>query len=124
MAFHAAATGASGLNLDTWAMPPTLLDTPTGEAACDAELLVIEGAMGLYDGIPGALGRSGGAADLTVHLALSVILVLDVSGQSQTAAALVRGLAVHELPVRIAGVILNPASTWMPCWRAPVCLSG
>lgn len=106
-AFHAAATGAPGVNLDTWAMPPSLLDTLAGEAARAAELLVIEGAMGLYDGIPGAPGRSGSAADLAVHLGLPVILVLDVSGQSQTAAALVRGLAAHDPRLRIAGVLLN-----------------
>jgi cobyrinic acid a,c-diamide synthase len=106
-AFHAAATAAPGLNLDTWAMPPALLDALAGDAARDAELLVIEGAMGLYDGIPGTPGRSGSAADLAVHLGLPVILVLDVSGQSQTAAALVRGLAAHDPRLRIAGVVLN-----------------
>ncbi len=44
-AFHAAATGAPGVNLDTWAMPPSLLDTLAVEAARGDELLVIEGAM-------------------------------------------------------------------------------
>jgi cobyrinic acid a,c-diamide synthase len=106
-AFHAAASGAASINLDSWAMPPGLLDALTGEAAQTAELLIIEGVMGLFDGVAGAPGRSGSTADLAVHLGLPVLLVLDVSGQSQTAAAVVRGLAGHHPGVRIAGVVLN-----------------
>jgi cobyrinic acid a,c-diamide synthase len=106
-AFHAAATDAPALNLDSWAMPPALVDTLAADAARDAELLVIEGVMGLFDGAAGNPGRSGSTADLAAHLQIPVILVLDVSGQSQTAAAIVRGLATHDPAVRIAGVVLN-----------------
>ena len=106
-AFHAAASGAASINLDSWAMPPVLLDALMGEAAQAAELLIIEGVMGLFDGVAGAPGRTGSTADLATHLGLPVLLVLDVSGQSQTAAAVVRGLAEHDPGVRIAGVVLN-----------------
>jgi cobyrinic acid a,c-diamide synthase len=106
-AFHAAATGTASINLDSWAMPPELLDALTGEAAKTAELLIIEGVMGLFDGVAGAPGRTGSTADLAARLGLPVLLVLDVSGQSQTAAAVVRGLAGHDPGVRIAGVVLN-----------------
>jgi cobyrinic acid a,c-diamide synthase len=106
-AFHAAATGAPSINLDSWAMPPELLDALAGEAAQTAELLIIEGVMGLFDGVAGPSGRTGSTADLAVRLRLPVLLVLDVSGQSQTAAAVVRGLAGHDPGVRIAGVVLN-----------------
>jgi cobyrinic acid a,c-diamide synthase len=106
-AFHAAASGAASVNLDSWAMPPQLLDALTGDAAKTAELLIIEGVMGLFDGVTGASGRTGSTADLATRLRLPVLLVLDVSGQSQTAAAVVRGLAVHDPGVRIAGVVLN-----------------
>jgi cobyrinic acid a,c-diamide synthase len=105
--FHAAATGHASVNLDTWAMPPVLLDALMQDAAGGADLLVIEGAMGLFDGVPGVAGRTGAAADLARWCSLPVLLVLDVSGQSQTAAAIVRGLAAHDPAVRIAGVILN-----------------
>jgi cobyrinic acid a,c-diamide synthase len=105
--FHAAATGHASVNLDTWAMPPVLLDALMQDAAGGADLLVIEGAMGLFDGVPGIAGRTGAAADLAARCGLPVLLVLDVSGQSQTAAAIVRGLAAHDPAVRIAGVILN-----------------
>jgi cobyrinic acid a,c-diamide synthase len=106
-AFHAAATGTTSVNLDSWAMPPELLDTLAAEAARAAALLVIEGVMGLFDGVPGPPGRGGTTADLAAHFRLPVLLVLDVSGQSQTAAAVVRGLAMHDPGVCIAGVVLN-----------------
>jgi cobyrinic acid a,c-diamide synthase len=105
--FHAAATGRASVNLDTWAMPSALLDALIRDAAGGADFLVIEGAMGLFDGVPGPVGRTGAAADLAARCGLPVLLVLDVSGQSQTAAAIVRGLAAHDPAVRIAGVILN-----------------
>jgi cobyrinic acid a,c-diamide synthase len=107
LAFHAAATGRPGLNLDSWAMSPVLLDALAVDAARDVELLVIEGVMGLFDGIPGSPGRCGTTADLAARLRLPVLLVLDVAGQSQTAAAVVRGLMSHDPAVHIAGVVLN-----------------
>jgi len=88
-------------------MPPSLIDTLAAEAAREAELLVVEGVMGLFDGIPGAPGRSGATADLAARLRLPVLLVLDVSGQSQSAAAVARGFACYDPAVRIAGVVLN-----------------
>jgi cobyrinic acid a,c-diamide synthase len=106
-AFHAAATGVASVNLDSWAMHPGLLDALAAEAAQTAELLIIEGVMGLFDGVAGSPGRTGTTADLAARFRLPVLLVLDVSGQSQTAAAVVRGLAGHDPGVCIAGVVLN-----------------
>ncbi len=105
--FHAAATGQDGVNLDSWAMPPGLLAALASEAADDAEAVMIESAMGLFDGIPAEQGRSGSAADLARHFGLPVLLVLDVSGQSQTAAAIAKGFASYDPAVKIAGVVLN-----------------
>jgi cobyrinic acid a,c-diamide synthase len=106
-AFHAAATGRASINLDSWAMPPSLLDALMAGSADEAEMLVIEGAMGLFDGIESAPRRSGSTADLAARFGLPVLLVVDVSGQSQSAAALVRGFAMHDPGVRICGVVLN-----------------
>ncbi len=106
-AFHAAATGAASVNLDSWAMPHALLDALAAQAARSAEMVVIEGVMGLFDGVPAAPGRGGTTADLAARFGLPVLLVLDVAGQSQTAAAVVRGLASHDAAVRVAGVVLN-----------------
>jgi cobyrinic acid a,c-diamide synthase len=88
-------------------MSPLLVDALVADAARDADIFVIEGAMGLFDGAPGVAGRSGAAADIAARLRLPVLLVLDVAAQSQSAAAVVRGFATHDPDVRIAGVVLN-----------------
>ena len=103
-AFHEAATGLPSFNLDSWAMPPALLDTIIAQPA---DMLVIETAMGLFDGVGGDPHREGTGADIAARFALPVILVLDISGQSQTAAAVARGFLHHDPAVRVAGVILN-----------------
>ena len=106
-AFHAEAAGAPCLNLDSWAMGPALLDSIAYEASAGADLLIVESAMGLFDGAgTGAIGE-GAAAELAVHLRLPVLLVLDVAGQAQSAAASVLGFASFDPRVRIAGIILN-----------------
>jgi len=106
-AFHAAATGAASINLDSWAMPRPLLDALAAQTADSAEIFVIEGVMGLFDGASSTSGHSGATADLAAHFNLPVALVLDVARQAQSAAAVVRGFASHDPAVRIAGVILN-----------------
>jgi len=106
-AFHAAATGRPGRNLDSWAMPPAMLDAMLSDAADEAALLLVEGAMGLFDGIASTPGRSGAPSDLAARWGLPVLLVLDVSGQSGSAAAALRGFATHDPGVRIGGVVLN-----------------
>ena len=109
--FHAVATGNAGLNLDSWAMQPDLLRHLLVEQADGAELLLIESAMGLFDGIPVEIGRSGSAADLARLFGIPVLLVLDVSGQSQTAAAVAHGFAHYDPAVRMAAVVLNRAGS-------------
>ena len=105
--FHKAATGRDGVNLDSWAMPPGLLAALTAEAADDADAVVIESSKGLFDGIPAGPGRTSSASDLARLFGLPVLLVLDVSGQSQTAAAIAKGFASYDPAVKIAGVVLN-----------------
>ena len=105
--FHAAATGRESINLDSWAMRPALLDGLMQEAGDGSDIVVVEGAMGLFDGISGNQGRTGATSDLAARLAVPVLLVIDVSGQSLSAAALVRGFASHHPHVHIAGVVLN-----------------
>ena len=106
-AFHAAATGAPCVNLDSWAMPPDLLGAIAGGASVGSDLFVIESSMGLFDGIGGEPGRQGNAADLAARFGLPVLLVLDVSGQSQSAAAVALGFASYDPRVRVCGVVLN-----------------
>jgi cobyrinic acid a,c-diamide synthase len=88
-------------------MPDGLLDLLAARAAAAADVVVIEGVMGLFDGAPGEAGRRGTTADLAARFVLPAVLVLDVARLAQSAAAVVRGFASHDLAVKIAGVILN-----------------
>ncbi len=106
-AFHERASASPCVNLDTWAMPPPLLAALLHPGPEALDLLVIEASMGLFDGAGPAPGRTGAAADLAARFALPVLLVLDVSGQSQSAGATARGFATHDPAVRIAGAVLN-----------------
>jgi len=107
-AFHAAASGRPCVNLDAWAMRPETLDTLAARQAEGAELLVVEAAMGLFDGAPGpgSVG-DGSAADLTARFGWPVVLVLDAGGQGFSAAAVLAGFKGFRDDVRIAGVIFN-----------------
>lgn len=109
--FHEAATGRPGVNLDSWAMAPSLLDRLVARQSTDADLLVIESAMGLFDGVRVEEGRTGSAADLARRYGIPVLLVLDVSGQSQTVAAIAHGFATFDPEVRIAGIVLNQVAS-------------
>jgi cobyrinic acid a,c-diamide synthase len=72
--------------------------------ANDAEFVIIEGVMGLFDGPRGAKGST---ADLAQMLGLPVLLALDCRHQAQSAAALVHGFASYREGLQLAGVILN-----------------
>ncbi|WP_048645638.1 cobyrinate a,c-diamide synthase [Nitratireductor soli] len=109
--FHTAATGRPGVNLDSWAMHPDLLAHLAGRQAADADMLLIESAMGLFDGIVSEPGRSGAAADIARLYGVPCLVVLDVSGQSQTAAALAKGFTAYDPRVNIAGVVLNQVAS-------------
>ncbi len=102
--FHTAACGRASVNLDPWAMRPATLHNLLNGAASGQSLLVVEGVMGLFDG---ADGGAGSTADLAAESGLPVVLVVDVRGQAQSAAALVRGFSRHREDVHIAGVIVN-----------------
>ncbi|PID35497.1 MAG: cobyrinic acid a,c-diamide synthase [Rhodobacterales bacterium] len=100
--FHEAASGLPCPNLDPWAMGA---DRLIALATARPEPLLIEGAMGLFDGAPPD-GR-GAVADLARLLGLPVVLVVDASHVAQSIAPIVAGFAGHDPDVRVAGVILN-----------------
>jgi cobyrinic acid a,c-diamide synthase len=110
-AFHAAAARRPGVNLDGFAMPPDLLDGLARAASREADIVVAEGAMGLFDGVRGEPGRTGAAADLAARFGWPVLLVLDVSGQAQSAGAVALGFARFDPRIRIAGIILNKVAS-------------
>ena len=104
-AFHGVAAGRPSYNLDHWAMsPPTLAALAAGHPA---DIAVAEGVMGLFDGT----GGRGATADVAAAVGWPVILVLDVTGQTETAAAIAAGCARYREDVHVAGVILNRVSS-------------
>ena len=107
-AFHAAATGRDCFNLDPWAMGSGELARHLEAAARNAELLVIEGVMGLFDG---TADGGGSTADLAARFGLPVVLVLDCARQGQSVAATAAGFRDFRGDVRVAGVILNRVAT-------------
>jgi cobyrinic acid a,c-diamide synthase len=110
-AFHAAAAGRASVNLDAWAMDEGLLLHLAVGAARQSDIVIAEGAMGLFDGAPPLDFASGAAADIARLTRWPVVLVLDVSGQGQSAAVLARGAALHDRGVAIVGVVLNKVAS-------------
>ncbi|MBI4504099.1 MAG: cobyrinate a,c-diamide synthase [Chloroflexi bacterium] len=103
--YHSAAAGQPCRTLDTWLLPEETLRGLFRRACRDAEVAIVEGVMGLYD------GRANGDLGSTAHIArlldAPVLLVLDVAKASRTLAAVVVGLARFDPRVRLAGVVLN-----------------
>ncbi|MGO4525104.1 cobyrinate a,c-diamide synthase [Microvirga sp. 2MCAF35] len=110
-AFHAAATSAPSFNLDSFAMSTPLLETLASQVAGDADLVLAEGSMGLFDGIRQETGRTGASADIAALFGWPVILVLDVSGHAQSAAAVALGCARFDPRIEVAGVVLNKVAS-------------
>jgi len=103
-AFHAAASGRPCLNLDTWAMRPETAQDLAARAGENAEVIVGEGVMGLFDGAPGGAGSTADVARLT---GWPVVLVVDAKGMGASVAALLEGFLAHQRDVAVRGVIFN-----------------
>ncbi|MDG1472497.1 MAG: cobyrinate a,c-diamide synthase [Ascidiaceihabitans sp.] len=106
-AFHRAAAGRASFNFDTWAMNEGLLGAISAQSA-GADVVIAEGSMGLYDGVAfaGETGH-GTSAETAAKMGWGVILVIDVSGQAQSAAAVALGFREYRPDLNFAGVILN-----------------
>lgn len=107
-AFHKLATGRESYNLDSWTMSGELLDKIFASGSKDAEILIVEGSMGLFDGVA-SVGASGDGAsvDISQRFNLPVVLVIDTSGQSQSSGAVALGFSAFNPDIKIAGVILG-----------------
>lgn len=104
--FHAAASGRACINLDAWAMRPATLAGLVAPLERDAEFVLCEGVMGLFDGT-GADGEAGSTAALAKLTGWPVVLVVDARGQGASVAALVGGFMRHDPQLPLAGVIFN-----------------
>lgn len=112
--YHTLATGLPGRNLDAWLCGTERIAPLFAHGASGADVSVVEGVMGLYDGRLGFTeGRSGfgSSAHIAELIDAPVILVMDASGVSRTLAATAYGLANHPHAPKVAGVILNKAGS-------------
>ena len=108
-AHHVAIAGRPSYNLDTWMMPAETNCSIFLAAADDADVAVVEGMMGLFDGAGGS-SDEGSTAEIAKLLGLPVVLVVDASNAARSIAAVVKGFRDFDSQLRIAGVILNGAA--------------
>ena len=108
--YHALATGRPGRNLDPHLCGEDLLEPLLLHGAAGADLAVIEGVMGLFDGRLGTDGEAS-TAQVAALTRTPVVMVVDISHASRTIAALVHGLTTWNASVDVVGVILNKAGS-------------
>lgn len=104
LGYHRMASGRAGHNLDTWLVPESRLTEIFARECAGADVAVIEGVMGLYDG-----GRKGISSTASIAKALNapVLLVIDAKSVGASAAATALGFRVYDKDVRLAGVLIN-----------------
>ena len=107
--YHSAATGRYSKNLDSFLMEDSVIRNVVGYASKDADICVVEGVRGLYEGFKGD-SDIGSTAHIAKILGLPVVLVVDAGSLTRSAAAIVNGFRSFDPDVNIAGVILNKVS--------------
>lgn len=103
--YHTLAAGRPGRNLDPVLVGPDLIAPLARHGSAGAELAVVEGVMGLFDGR--LADGAGSTAQVATLLRAPVLLVVDCRGQSRSLAALLHGFRSFDPEVRIGGVVLN-----------------
>jgi cobyrinic acid a,c-diamide synthase len=103
--YHTLAAGRISRNLDSWMMPGVALLEAFSRASAEADIAIIEGVMGLFDGT--GSDSAGSSAEIARLLNVPVILVIDVSAMSGSTGAVARGFRDHDPSITLAGVICN-----------------
>lgn len=103
---HTAICGRSSRNLDSWLLDAASIQTIFRVACGGAGVAIVEGMMGLFDGVAGG-GEQGSSAEIAKQLGLPVVLVLDASKSARSVAAVVKGFETFDPGLRMAGVVLN-----------------
>jgi cobyrinic acid a,c-diamide synthase len=104
--FHRLASGRASRNLDGWMLSRETNLEILAQASEDADIAIIEGVMGLFDGSD-ALTQTGSTAEMSKWLGSPVLLVIDASAMAGSAAVLVRGFEDFDSDVLLAGVLCN-----------------
>jgi cobyrinic acid a,c-diamide synthase len=104
--YHVRASGNNCHNLDGWMMGRDAVIGTFARACADADIALIEGVMGLFDGASPTT-EEGSTAEIAKWLDASVMLVVDVSGMARTVAAIARGVTVFDPELRLAGIFCN-----------------
>ena len=105
--YHGLATGRPSRNLDAWMCGVDAVPPLAGRAAAGADMLVVEGVMGLFDGSGDPSGPAASTAHVARLLDAPVVLVVDASSVGGSVAATVHGFATFDPSTRVAGVVLN-----------------
>ena len=103
---HQAVCGCVSRTLDGWMLSAAYNRARLADCAAEADMVVVEGVMGLFDGFSGR-DESGSTAQMAKWLGLPVMLVVDGSAMARSAAALVQGFENFDPAVRYAGVLFN-----------------
>jgi cobyrinic acid a,c-diamide synthase len=104
--YHRRAAGTSSHNLDGWMMDRDSVLATFGRATAGADIAIIEGMMGLFDGAS-PTSDEGSSAEIANWLAAPVLLVVDASGMARTVAAVAHGFSHFDSRLRLAGLICN-----------------
>ncbi len=104
--YHRQAAGVESVNIDTWMMSPDGVRNSFARNAVDADVAVVEGVMGLYDGAS-ASSLEGSTADCAEKLGIPVVLLVNAKGIAGSIAAIVKGFNDFSKNIRICGVIAN-----------------
>jgi cobyrinic acid a,c-diamide synthase len=104
--YHALASGRPGRNLDAFLSGTELIAPLVRHGSVNADLAVIEGVMGLFDGVSGR-GELASTAQVAKLLCAPVLLVLDAAAMARSAAAIVHGYRTFDPDVHVAGVVFN-----------------
>ena len=103
---HAVVAGRPSHNLDTWMLPEEVNREVFERAMLGADVGIVEGVMGLFDGVDGRR-PDGSSAELASLLGLPVLLVVDARSMARSAAALVLGFTRFDPALRFAGILWN-----------------
>lgn len=104
--YHTAVTGRPSRNLDSWMLPHEIVKEVLVKGSQGADISIIEGVMGFYDGKEATSNR-GSTAEISIITRTPVILIVNVESMARSAAAIVKGFQMLSDGIRIAGVLVN-----------------